>query len=386
MPSLRRARRSSAMRAVACALIGALLVALVPLDASAAIPSPVVAASRGLTEAVDLAAVSLAEAAAVSRLARSGSGLPVTVAVIVWNPSILAKSAFGELLAHTGNDPQPYAFTGEPYDPNVGWQYHRARWMDPRVGRFAGMDPFGGSESSPATLHRYTYAANSPTKYTDPSGRNFMSATASIGFVLALAAVAVVAPLLGAIPRRRNLNNPVTLHTQPIIQENSAWTVGDAMQTLHLAAEFWREQAGIVVIPQRPIVVKGPLAVDAALEVEFALNGQKSWEYADSLLDDLPTRQRHVTVFATYLSGSLGFGPPIPPPSRHAGRAFAWVAQAGSAHTLMHEWGHTFGLPHAWIGLPFFSPHLNLMQYFPFGAKLLTPMQVDLARMMAARF
>ena len=41
-------------------------------------------------------------------------------------------SAFGELLAHTGTDSQPYAFTGEPLDPNSGWQYHRARWMDPR--------------------------------------------------------------------------------------------------------------------------------------------------------------------------------------------------------------------------------------------------------------
>jgi hypothetical protein len=37
-------------------------------------------------------------------------------------------SAFGELLAHTGQDPQPYAFTGESLDPNSGFQYHRARW------------------------------------------------------------------------------------------------------------------------------------------------------------------------------------------------------------------------------------------------------------------
>ena len=27
-------------------------------------------------------------------------------------------TAFGELIAHTGTDPQPYAFAGEPYDPN----------------------------------------------------------------------------------------------------------------------------------------------------------------------------------------------------------------------------------------------------------------------------
>lgn len=79
-------------------------------------------------------------------------------------------SAFGELLAHTGSDPQPYAFTGEPYDPNVGFQYHRARWMDPRIGRFQGMDLFGGIELDPRTLHRYSYAHNSPANWLDPTG------------------------------------------------------------------------------------------------------------------------------------------------------------------------------------------------------------------------
>ena len=68
-------------------------------------------------------------------------------------------TAFGELTSHTGTDTQPYAFTGEPLDLNTGLQYHRARWMDPRVGRFAGMDPFGGRASEPATLHKYLYAS-----------------------------------------------------------------------------------------------------------------------------------------------------------------------------------------------------------------------------------
>jgi uncharacterized protein RhaS with RHS repeats len=40
-------------------------------------------------------------------------------------------TAFGELIAHTGSDPQPYAFTGEPLDPNVGWQYHSAARPQP---------------------------------------------------------------------------------------------------------------------------------------------------------------------------------------------------------------------------------------------------------------
>ncbi len=68
-------------------------------------------------------------------------------------------SAFGELLAHTGPDPQPYAFTGEPLEPNSGWQYQRARWVDRTyrpVHRL--MDPWSGSPFEPATLHRYNYA------------------------------------------------------------------------------------------------------------------------------------------------------------------------------------------------------------------------------------
>jgi RHS repeat-associated protein len=80
-------------------------------------------------------------------------------------------TAFGELLAHTGTDPQPYAFAGEPYDPNVGFQYHRARWMDRRVARFSGMDPWEGTRFDPNTLHRYLYAGSDPANRVDPTGR-----------------------------------------------------------------------------------------------------------------------------------------------------------------------------------------------------------------------
>jgi RHS repeat-associated protein len=80
-------------------------------------------------------------------------------------------TAFGELLSHSGTDPQPYAFAGEPYDPNAGFQYHRARWMDPRAGRFLGMDPWRGNHFEPSSLHRYLYAHVNPTNNVDPSGR-----------------------------------------------------------------------------------------------------------------------------------------------------------------------------------------------------------------------
>ena len=79
-------------------------------------------------------------------------------------------SAFGELLAHSGSDPQPYAFTGEPLDPNSGWQYHRARWMDPSAGRFTALNVGVGSLPEPSTLHRYSYAGANAANATDASG------------------------------------------------------------------------------------------------------------------------------------------------------------------------------------------------------------------------
>lgn len=79
-------------------------------------------------------------------------------------------SAFGELLAHTGDDPNPYLFAGEPFDLNSGFYYLRARWMDPGAGRFASADPAQPDLLDPAALHRYTYAANDPVNSIDPTG------------------------------------------------------------------------------------------------------------------------------------------------------------------------------------------------------------------------
>jgi RHS repeat-associated protein len=86
-------------------------------------------------------------------------------------------TAFGELLAHTGPDPQPYAFAGEPYDPNVGFQYHRARWLDVRLGRFVGMDPLAGNPYDPVSLHRYLYANDDPVGHVDPTGEFSLGST-----------------------------------------------------------------------------------------------------------------------------------------------------------------------------------------------------------------
>ncbi len=78
--------------------------------------------------------------------------------------------AFGSLIEHTGSDPNPYLFAGEPLGAKGELYYNRARWMDPATGRFLSLDPVDGEVDSPASLHRYSYAFDNPVNYRDPTG------------------------------------------------------------------------------------------------------------------------------------------------------------------------------------------------------------------------
>jgi RHS repeat-associated protein len=103
--------------------------------------------------------------------------------------------AFGTMNVEAGSDPLPYRFAGEPFDPTSKLAYHRARWMDSRVGRFEGADPLAGVPSRPATLHRYSYGSNDPVGRLDPSGQvDFSSFSAVVSIVSIGAAMGVVVP------------------------------------------------------------------------------------------------------------------------------------------------------------------------------------------------
>ena len=61
-----------------------------------------------------------------------------------------------------------------------------ARWYDPVVGRFLGVDPKGVSLSNYNSFNRYEYANNNPYKFVDPNGKasidaNLFIAGATIG-------------------------------------------------------------------------------------------------------------------------------------------------------------------------------------------------------------
>jgi len=60
--------------------------------------------------------------------------------------------------------------TGHALDVETGLQYAGARYYDPVLGRFMGIDPKGFSQGNPHSFNRYNYGSNNPYKYIDPDG------------------------------------------------------------------------------------------------------------------------------------------------------------------------------------------------------------------------
>jgi len=146
--SFRRPSRSPLARSIARLLIAALLVAFLPADASASLPPPTSTLFEELPERT-FPVLSEAQAAVVV-LAELEDG--------AWLVLLLPAAA----LCGVGCGAA---------DPHFPIKYHRARWMTPSTGRFAGMDPANGIDAEPLSLHKYLHAHGDPANRTDPTGR-----------------------------------------------------------------------------------------------------------------------------------------------------------------------------------------------------------------------
>ncbi len=206
-------------------------------------------------------------------------------------------SAFGELLEHTGTDPNAYLFVGEQLDPNAHFYYLRARWMDPQLGRFASFDRFSGIASEPRSLHKYLYAENDPVNRVDPSG--FLSAV-NVTFASMIVGL-VASAALGAYWHHIAITNfPNDLLTTP----PDAYLVGFQ----------WSISAGRLIRQLRHPVTKG-------LSLGLAFTG-----LAASLEVVIPTRNpTQAWVYAAlggYVGLSIDRGPFGKVPSLYAGAAW----------------------------------------------------------------
>lgn len=97
------------------------------------------------------------------------------------NTSLGAVDANGDLVEQTQGDAfglldqatglkQKHLYTGEYWDQDSELLYLRARWYDPKIGRFVSADPFEGRQTDPRSLNRYSYVQSDPLSNIDPSG------------------------------------------------------------------------------------------------------------------------------------------------------------------------------------------------------------------------
>jgi RHS repeat-associated protein len=83
--------------------------------------------------------------------------------------------AFGNLKTQTGSTINPYQFASQQFDPLSSLYDMSARYYDPSVGRFLSQDTAALNMQNPLELNRYSYTANNPVNYTDPSGHQILA-------------------------------------------------------------------------------------------------------------------------------------------------------------------------------------------------------------------
>jgi RHS repeat-associated protein len=75
------------------------------------------------------------------------------------------------------------SYTGKQHDDVIGLTYFGARWFDPEIGRFTGVDPVSFVDHHAMSFNRYLYAFDNPYKFVDPDGE--------FGFLIAAAFILV---------------------------------------------------------------------------------------------------------------------------------------------------------------------------------------------------
>jgi len=159
--------------------------------------------------------------------------------------------AFGTLLSHEGDDPNAYLFAGEPFDPNSGFYYNRARWLDPNAGRFVSRDSIPGRPFEPGSLHKYLYSGARPNDTVDPTGLSEFSLGGQLASI-AVRASLEASTLLAAL--------------------GSAFLRGDYSRVGRLFQQFGvlAEQAALEVISLYPQVQASAVSLGARL-IDYGL-------------------------------------------------------------------------------------------------------------------
>lgn len=99
----------------------------------------------------------------------AGSPIAATNAAgtVLWKESY---RPFGARSQNTDQAKHAQWFTGKSLETSTGLSYFGARYYDPVIGRFMGVDPVGFMENNLHSFNRYAYGNNNPSRYLDPDG------------------------------------------------------------------------------------------------------------------------------------------------------------------------------------------------------------------------
>jgi RHS repeat-associated protein len=90
---------------------------------------------------------------------------------------------FGAVRSSSG-DSSIFGYTGDQFDPETDFTYLRARYLSPSLGRFLSVDSVISNAPGTQGYNPYTYVANNPTTWVDPSGHSYTVRDTTTAYVL----------------------------------------------------------------------------------------------------------------------------------------------------------------------------------------------------------
>ena len=168
--------------------------------------------------------------------------------------------AFGILIGRTGTTDNNFLYCGEQFDPQLGFYYLRARYLNPNTGRFWTMDGYEGSQTMPLSLHKYAYARQNPIIGIDPSGRDtLMELNAAVNIITTIAVLAkpiivggVSALIFGRSPDAISFGAYLTFHSHV-----AEFTMGKSVDVAPLSRIYGIELVIAPRLKQMAVVVYG---------------------------------------------------------------------------------------------------------------------------------
>ncbi len=160
-----------------------------------------------------------------------------------------AYDAFGVELSPVSSDANPFRYSGEYFDAETGDYYLRARFYNPRLGRFLTEDPARDGSNW------YVYCNNNPVGYVDPSGKSMVLTAAAVTYAVRLVTgviVTVLAAWFASPEGQQALNNGAK-----VIHE-AVKNVGEAID--NAGESIVNSSGGGAPAPQKPNN-NGPTAI-----------------------------------------------------------------------------------------------------------------------------